>query len=100
MNFKQLSPERRLSHYAHKAGYRRNLRERAYKRLGSVCACGSKDNLRIRFIDPLNPLKPRLAAHPETLHNRILKDPAAASQVRLLCHVCRVRASISNGENN
>lgn len=100
MNFKQLSPERRLSYYVHKAERLQNIKERAYKRLGNVCSCGSQDNLRIRFIDPLNPLKPKLAPHPGTLHNRILKAPEAASQVRLMCYGCRVRASISNGEKN
>lgn len=91
MNFRDFPPERRVFHYRHKAAYRKTLKENAYKLLGGACACRSTDNLRVRTSDPS--LK-ALAKHPEALHLRILKDPLAASQTFLMCHVCRARASM------
>lgn len=97
MTFRELPPERRVFHYRQKAAYRKTLKEKAHKLLGNACACGSTDNLRVRAS---NPSLKALARHPEGLHLRILKDPIAASQVHLICHLCRTRASISNGEKN
>lgn len=96
MSFNNFPPERRVFHYRYKARYRQTLKERAYKLLGNACSCGSTDNLRIRFRDSASPLK-ALSQHPETLHNRILRDPEAAAQAALMCHTCRVRASVANG---
>ena len=89
MKFRELSAERRRNTYAIRKRYRKALKERAYKRLGNVCGCGSIDTLRICFNDPLNPLRAALTKHTPTLYVRILKDPVLASQVALRCYSCR-----------
>lgn len=68
---------------------RKMLRFAAFQRLGDACACGETYDLRIRFQDPLNPLKAKYHHYAETLHLKVIQDPQFREQVALKCRPCR-----------
>src|ERR1700733_3354201 len=50
-----------------KTARRHLLRQTVIESLGNTCACGSTHNLKMRFLDPHNPLKTQYSRNLETL---------------------------------
>ena len=92
MTTTQALPARhRVAVYDYVKSRRLHHQEQAYKLLGERCAiCGSKDALRLRFLDPDNPLSKKYAHSPTTLYRRLCNEPSLRQEVRLLCRLCRL----------
>ena len=86
-----LPARHRVAVYDYVKGRRLFHQEQAYKLLGEQCsACGSSDGLRLRFLDPNNPLRAKYAHSPSTLYRRLCNEPSLRQEVRLLCRLCRL----------
>jgi hypothetical protein len=88
--------EQRRSFYQYVKDRKRLFRDRACIILGRRCHyCGVEDSpddqLRIRFVDPNDPLKDKYQSNPGTLHRRLCFEPELHSRVILLCQLCRLR---------
>jgi hypothetical protein len=90
MEWYLMSPDQKIGHLLYKRRYRAELKRLVFNRFGDACECGEMSGVKLRFIDPRNPLKKKHATHPETLHVRILREPEIARQVALLCERCRL----------
>ena len=90
MKHPSLPIEHRIALYDHYKHRRAAYQKQAFNLLGSKCACGSTDNLRLRFIDPNHPMGRRYRTNPSTLYRKIFLEPELRAEVRLLCRECRL----------
>jgi hypothetical protein len=86
----------RRAFYTYVKERKRLYRDRLYEALESKCAhCGVPDSpdseLRIRFIDPSDPLKSQYRTNYGTLHRRLFLDVTLRKRVLLLCNICKLR---------
>jgi hypothetical protein len=91
MTIQSLPARHRVAVYDYVKSRRLHHQEHAYELLGERCAiCGSKDELRLRFLDSNHPLKMKYAHSPATLYRRLCYEPNLRQEVRLLCRLCRL----------
>jgi len=98
MTIQSLPARHRVAVYDYVKSRRLHHQEQAYKLLGERCfACGSNDELRLRFLDSNHPLKAKYAHSPATLHRRLCHEPSLRQEVSLLCRLCRLEGTLLSG---